>query len=230
MALDLHMPGQGHLAVGQQVRGIGGGGRGGQGETGAYAMPVPPDGPGGGWPRVSPACPVAEGDPGERVKPFVNGVAHSTAVGVGPSPHDGVELADQRPLRQGLPAFDDPSSGGEMVLALVLGGFDQGVEAETPRASRAWARLGLADPILSDIQSQKRPPGLLAFSGMSHATLGFMQAESQHGQPRREPLLTGLPPRSLFVEPHTLIGIGDAPGVGEDAGEGLGPPPQRAPR
>ncbi len=37
------MPGHGPLAVGQQVHGIGVGGRGGKGETGAYAMPVPPD-------------------------------------------------------------------------------------------------------------------------------------------------------------------------------------------
>src|SRR5262249_608365 len=58
VALDLHMPGHGHLAVGQQVHGIGVGGRGGKGETGAYAMPVPPDGPGGGFPRVSPAWAV----------------------------------------------------------------------------------------------------------------------------------------------------------------------------
>src|SRR5207247_2345101 len=74
VALDLDMPGNGHLAVGQQVRGIGVGGRGGKGETGAYAMPGPPDGPGGGCPRGSPACPVAELDPGEVIKPFVDGV------------------------------------------------------------------------------------------------------------------------------------------------------------
>src|ERR1041384_76548 len=109
VALDLHMPGNGHLAVGQQVRGIGVGGRGGKGETGVYAMPVRPDGPGGGCRRLSPACPVAGFDPGEVIKPFVDGVAHSNAVVVGPSPHNGVELADQLPLRQGLSALDDPS-------------------------------------------------------------------------------------------------------------------------
>src|SRR2546430_8418933 len=58
VALDLHMPGHGHLAVGQQVHGIGVGGRGGTGQTGASPMLVPPEGPGGGLPRVSPACPV----------------------------------------------------------------------------------------------------------------------------------------------------------------------------
>jgi hypothetical protein len=35
------MPGNGHLAVGQQVPGIGVGGRGGKGQTGAQPMPVP---------------------------------------------------------------------------------------------------------------------------------------------------------------------------------------------
>src|SRR3989442_1652159 len=128
VALDLDMPGNGHLTVGQQVRGIGVGDRGGQGETGASAMPGPPDGPGGGFPRVSPACPVAELDPGEVIEPFVDGVAHSNAVVVGPSPHDGVELADQLPLRQGLPALDEPSKRGEMGLYLDFGGCDQGCE------------------------------------------------------------------------------------------------------
>src|SRR5919197_2942906 len=128
VALDLHMPGNRHLAVGQQVPGIGVGGRGGKGETGAYAMPVPPDGPGGGFPRVSPACPVAEFDPGEGIQPLVDGVAHSDAVVVGPAPNNGVALADQLPLRQGLPALDNPSKRGEMVLHLGFGGVDQGFE------------------------------------------------------------------------------------------------------
>src|SRR5262249_36957209 len=126
VALDLHMPGHGHLAVGQQVHGIGVGGRGGQGETGAYVMPVPPDGPGGGCPRVSPACPVAECDPGEMVKPFGDGVAHADAVVVGPASHDGVERADQLPLRQGLAALGDPAKRGGRGPHLDFGGCDEG--------------------------------------------------------------------------------------------------------
>src|SRR5712691_2873402 len=163
VALDLHMPGNGHLAVGQQVPGIGVGGRGGKGQTGASPMPVPPDGPGGGCPRVSPACPVAEFNPGEVIEPFGDGVAHSDAIVVGPSPNGGVELADQLSLRQGLPALDDLFKRGEMVLHLGLGGFDQGCEPSTPMASRAFARLVFASPILPDVTSQKLTPGLIAF-------------------------------------------------------------------
>jgi hypothetical protein len=63
VALNLHMPGRGHLAVSPQVPGMRVGGRGGKGQTGVYPMPVPPDGPGGRFPRMSPACPVAKLDP-----------------------------------------------------------------------------------------------------------------------------------------------------------------------
>ena len=77
---------------------------------------------------MSPACPVAEFDPGEVIEPFVDGVTHSDAVVVGPAPNDGVELADQLSLRQGLPALDDLSKRGEMLLYLGLGGFDQSFE------------------------------------------------------------------------------------------------------
>jgi hypothetical protein len=227
VALDLHMPGHGHLAVGQQGHGIGVSGRGGTGETGAYAMPVPPDGPGGGCPRVSPACPVAERDPGEVIEPGVDGVAHSNAGVVGPSPHGGVALADQLPLRQGLPALDEPSKRGAMVLHLDCGGCDQGCEPETPMASRAFACLVCADPILPDVQSQTLTPGLIAFSGLPHAPFGFMQASSPLSQPRLEHLLTVLKHLSLFVEPHPSIGRGDDTGVWGDAGDGLVHPMQR---
>ncbi len=161
------------------------------------------------------------------VKPFVDGVAHADAVGVGPSPHDGVELADQRPLRPGLPALADPSKRGEMVLPLAFGGWDQGCEPETPRASRAFARLVCADPILPDVTSQKRKPGLSAFSGMTHATFGFMQAEAHLGEPRLAQLLTGLKHLALLVAHHPIIGLGDDTGVWGDTGDGLIHPMQR---
>src|SRR2546428_231751 len=99
VALDLDMPGDGHLAVGQQVRGIGVGGRGGTGETGAYAMPVPPNSPGGGFPRVSPACPVAELDPGGGIDPFVDGMAPAHPGGGCPSPEGGGGGAGQLALQ-----------------------------------------------------------------------------------------------------------------------------------
>jgi hypothetical protein len=114
-----------------------------------------------------------------------------------------------------------------MVLHLVFGRFDQGCEPETPMASRAFARLVCADPIRSDIQSQKLQSGLIAFSGMSHATFGFIQAESHLDQPRLEQLLTALQYLALFVEHHTIIGLGDDTGVWGDAGDGLVHPMQR---
>src|SRR5215470_2518637 len=133
VALDLDMPRNGHLAMGQQVRGIGVRGRGGKGETGAYAMPVPPDGPGGGFPRVSPACPVAEFDPGEVVKPFVDGVAHADAVVVGPPPDDGVELADQRPCGRAFPRLMIRPSAARWSCPLTLAGL---IRVLNPR--RPW--------------------------------------------------------------------------------------------
>ena len=139
-ALDLHMPGNGHLAVGQQVHGIGVGGRGGAGETGASAMPGPPDGPGGGFPRVSPACPVAELDPGEVIEPFVDGVAHSDAVVVGPSPHGRGELANQLPLRQAFPRLMSRPSAARWSCTLTLAGL---IRVLNPR--RPWPPGPLPD-------------------------------------------------------------------------------------
>ena len=94
-------------------------------------------------------------------------------------------------------------------------------------ASRAFARLVLADPLLPDVQSQTLTPGLMAFSGMTHATFGFMQAEAHLGEPRLEQLLTMLKHLALLVEYHTIIGIGDDTGVWVDAGDGLVHPMQR---
>ncbi len=94
-------------------------------------------------------------------------------------------------------------------------------------ASRAFARLVFADPILPDVTSQKLKPGLIAFSGMTNATFGFIQAEAHLGEPRLEQLLTMLKHLALLVEYHTIIGIGDDTGVWGDAGDGLVHPMQR---
>src|SRR5215470_8998993 len=94
-------------------------------------------------------------------------------------------------------------------------------------ASRAFARLVCADPILPDVTSQKRKPGLIAFEGMTKAPCAFMQAESHLGSPRLEQLLTVLKHLSLLVEHHTIIGIGEDRGVWGDAGDGLVHPMKR---
>ena len=56
---------------------------------------------------------------------------------------------------------------------------------------------------------------------MTNAMFGFIQAGSHLGEPRLEPLLTMRKPLALFVEHHTIIGIGDDTGVWGDAGDGL---------
>ena len=88
-------------------------------------------------------------------------------------------------------------------------------------ASRAFARLVFADPILPDVKSQKLKPGLIAFSGMRNATFGFIQAASHLGQPRLEQLLTVLKHLTLFVEHHAIISVGDDTGVRVDPSDGL---------
>src|SRR5881409_184405 len=137
VALDLDMPGDGHLAVRQEVCGIGIGGGGGKGQTGAPPVPVPLHPPGGGFLWVSPVCPAAELCPGEVVEPFIDGLAHAGAVIVRPTPDFGVELADQLTLRKGLPALNDPPNLRQMLCDIGLGGCDQGVVPQPPTAPRA---------------------------------------------------------------------------------------------
>src|SRR4029450_4630704 len=114
---------------------------------------------------------VAELDPEEVIKPLVDGLTHHPAVVIGPAPDSGVELTDPLPLRQGLTALEDPSKLGEMVLHLGLGGVAQGFAPQTPLASRAFARVGFADPVLPKGKSQQLNPGLLTFQGIAHTTV-----------------------------------------------------------
>src|SRR5215467_7040619 len=80
VALDFDMPSDRHLAVSPKVHRLGLGRRCGQGQTSAQPMPIPPRDPGDRFPRMSPACPVAELDPGEMIEPIVNGLTHTSAV------------------------------------------------------------------------------------------------------------------------------------------------------
>jgi hypothetical protein len=147
-----------------------------------------------------------------------------------PLPAWGGALAAQRPLRQSRPAFEAPSKRGELGLPRAFGGLAQGCAPATPVASRACARVGCADPRRPAVTSQQLTPGLIAFSGMSQATFGCMQAAAHLGPPRLAQLLTVRKPLALCVEPHPVIGLGDATGVWGDAGAGLGHPLQRAQR
>ena len=139
VALDLDMPGKGHLAVPQEMRGIQIGGGGGKGQTGTQPVPVPFHPPGGSFLRVSPVCPAAELCPGEVVEPVIDGLTHSGAVIVRPTPDDRIELADQLPLREGLRTSNDPPKLRQMLLDVRLGGLDEGFVSQTLTASGAFA-------------------------------------------------------------------------------------------
>jgi hypothetical protein len=144
VALALHLPGHGPLAVGQQGRGLEGGGRGGQGETGADAMPGPLDGPGGGWPRGSPACPVAELAPGEVREPCVDGMAYRAAVVGGPSPPGGVRWRLSGPCGRAVPRLRRRPSAASWACPVPLAGWLRVVPPRRPWPPGpvpAWAVL-----------------------------------------------------------------------------------------
>ena len=226
VALDLDMPGDGHLAVRQEVCGIGIGGGGGKGQTGAQPVPVPLHPPGGGLLRVSPVCPAAELCPGEVVEPFIDGLAHAGAVIVRPTPDFGVELADQLTLRKGLPALNDPPNLRQMLFDIGLGGCDQGFVPQPPTAPRAFARLVFAHLILPDVQPQERKPWLIAIQSVTDATFGLVQRQSDLCQPRHEQLSAVLQDGMVFVQHHTIIRISDDTGSRVYLGDGLVPPVQ----
>jgi hypothetical protein len=129
VALDFHMPSNRDLAMSQEVYRIGVGGRRGERQASAYVMPVASESPCGRFLRMSPACPVAERDPGEMVESFVHGLTHTCAVIESPAPNLGVELVDQLALRQGVAACNDPTKRREMIRHIGLCGFDQGFVA-----------------------------------------------------------------------------------------------------
>jgi hypothetical protein len=118
VASDLDMPGEGHLAVCEEVRGVEIGGGSGKGQTHASPVPVPLHPPGGGFLRVAPVRPAAEFGPGKVVKPVIDRLAHPSAVIVRPTPDDGVELAEQLPVREGLGMPNDPPKLRQMLLNL----------------------------------------------------------------------------------------------------------------
>ena len=64
-----------------------------------------------------------------------------------------------------------------------LGGFDQGFKPQGLTV-RAFARLVLPHPILSDVEPQKIKSWLIAFQGMMDATFGLIERQSNVRQPR----------------------------------------------
>ena len=107
----------------------------------------------------SPEGPAAKFGPGEVIQPFIDGLAHPSAVIVCPAPDFGIELVHQLPLRQGFSALTNPPKLREMLLHVGLGRFDQSFVPQTPRAPGAFARLVFTHPRLPDGKAQKLPPG-----------------------------------------------------------------------
>ena len=170
---------------------------------------------------MSPECPAAKLGPGEVIEPVVDGLAYAGAVVVRPAPDFGVELVHQLPLRQGLPALNNPPKLRQMFLYVGFGRFDQGFVPQAPRAPGAFARLVFAHPILPDVKPQKLHPGLIAFQGVTDAAFGFIQMQAHLRQPRPEQLLTMLEHLAVFVEHHAIISLGDDTGLRVHPGDGL---------
>jgi len=130
MALDLDMPGNGHLLMGMEVDGVRPSRWGGEGATGVEPVPVSLNGPPDGLGRVSSVCPAAELHPREVIEPRIDSLTHADAVIVCPPPDLGVELTDPLALGQGLGAANDPSELRQMRLDIGLRRFDQGLEPQ----------------------------------------------------------------------------------------------------
>ena len=174
VACDLDMPGNCHLTMGVKADGVRARGRGGKGATGAEPMPIPLDGPSNGFRCVPLMCPVAELDPSQVVKSCVCDLTHPNAIVVRPASDGGIELVDQRALRQGLRASNNAPDLCQMLLDVGPGGFDEGLVSQA-MAARALTRLVLPYPIWADVEAEKIKPGLVALQGMADATFGLVQ-------------------------------------------------------
>jgi hypothetical protein len=158
------------------------------------------------------------------IEPIVDGLTHTGAGVSGPAPDFGVELAHQQALRPGSTAFDDAPTLRQMVRHLGLGGFAQGFVPEASMASGAFTRLVFVHPILPDIATPERQPGVIAFQGVAKAPFGFVQTPSYLGEPRLEQLLSVCKHLAVLVQPHAIIGVGDNPRLRVALGAGLMPP------
>jgi hypothetical protein len=161
VACDLDMPSNRHLTMSVKADGVRARGRGSTGATGAEPMPIPLDGPSDGFGWVPLMCPVAEFDPSQLVKSRVYDLTHPNAIVVRPAADGGIELVDQRALRQGLRASHNLPDRCQMLLDVGLGGFDEGLVSQA-MAARALTRLVLPYPILADVEAETINPGLVA--------------------------------------------------------------------
>ena len=142
------------------------------------------------------------------IQSCIDHLTDPNAVIIRPASNFGVELIDHLALGQGLRASNDLPDLCQMRFDVGLGGFDQGLIAQTV-AARTCPRVVLPHPILTDVEAQEGKPGLVAFQGVADATFRLVQGQPDLGQPCHKPLLAVLQDLTVFMEHDAVIRIGD---------------------
>jgi hypothetical protein len=225
MARDLCVPPTGGVTMGGERRLTRTGGRCGKHPTGFPTGPVPVVHPARRFLRVAPTRPGAQLHPGETIQATTSRLTPPGAGIIGPTTDCGVALVNTGFLGPGLTGPHHPTELREMVLDGALGWLDQGCDPQA-LASGAFARLVFPKPLLAAVASPAIPSRLLAFQGVAEARFVSIPGQSPPRPPCHEPLLTVLEDCAIRVQPQTVLGRGDAPGVRIDLGDGLVPPMQ----
>jgi hypothetical protein len=170
--------------------------------------------------RVAPACPGAQGHPGETIPAPQGCVTYPGALVIGPTAECGVALVEPGRLGPMLTRTHKAATLREMGLEVVLGRLEQGF-ALPALAGRAVARLGFPTPLLPEVESQKIHAGLRPCQGGAHARCVALQRQAHPRQPSHPPLLPGGEDCVRRMQPQAVLGLGDAPGVRRERGDAL---------
>ena len=147
-------------------------------------------------------------------------MADPGAIIVCPTPHGGVQLADEGCLRPILALTNHPSQLREMGFDIGLGWSDQGFVPETLRASGAFPGLVFPDSVLTNREAQDIHARLIAFQGVADARFACVQRQSDASPPLAEALLTLLQDCTLRMEHQAVIGISNDPSFRIHVGNG----------
>jgi hypothetical protein len=109
------------------------------------------------------------------IQAAAGGLAHPSAVIIGPTVDRGVELADQGRMGPGPTAANDPPKRRQMRLDVSLGGFDQRCAPEPLVASGSFSGWVGSHPILTDVAPQNIHAGLIAFQGVADVSFRHVQ-------------------------------------------------------